>query len=321
MHLEGAIEPDMLFRLASRNGVALAHPTPDALRDAYRFENLQQFLDMYYLGLRVLVTERDFFDVTAAYLARARLDNVVHAEVFISPQAHLRRGIAPAAMMDGILAAFAQARAAHGLTGGVILGAQRHLPEEDALVMLDMMAPYHGQVLGLGLGGAEQGNPPQKFVRLFEQARGLGWKTMAHAGEEGPAQYVADSIDLLHVDRIDHGVRCEEDPDLVRRLAERRIPLTVCPLSNVMLRVFPDLAHHNLLRLLRAGVCVTVNSDDPPYFGGYLNDNLEQVSAALGLSVQEQRTVLANGFEAAFLDAPTRARYLQGLDAHWVGQD
>lgn len=144
---------------------------------------------------------------------------------------------------------------------------------------------------------------------------------MAHAGEEGPAQYVADSIDLLHVDRIDHGVRCEEDPDLVRRLAERRIPLTVCPLSNVMLRVFPDLAHHNLLRLLRAGVCVTVNSDDPPYFGGYLNDNLEQVSAALGLSVQEQRTVLANGFEAAFLDAPTRARYLQGLDAHWVGQD
>lgn len=272
---------------------------------------------MYYVGLRVLQTERDFHDLTAAYLQRARQDHVVHAEVFISPQAHLRRGVPREAMMEGILGAFAEARRAHGMTGGLILGAQRHLPEEDALAMLDAMAPYHGQVLGLGLGGAEVGNPPAGFIRLFERARGLGWKTVAHAGEEGPASYVADSVDLLRVDRIDHGVRCEDDPALVARLAERRIPLTVCPLSNVMLRVFPDLARHNIARLLRAGLCVTVNSDDPPYFGGYLNDNLRQAAAALGLSLAEQRTLIANGFEAAFLDAPTRARRLQDLDAHF----
>lgn len=317
MHLEGALEPEMLFSLAIRNGVPLDHATPAALRAAYSFRNLQEFLDMYYAGLRVLQTERDFHDLTAAYLQRARQDHVVHAEVFISPQAHLRRGVPREAMMEGILGAFAEAGRAHGMTGGLILGAQRHLPEDDALAMLDAMAPYHGQVLGLGLGGAEVGNPPAGFIRLFERARGLGWKTVAHAGEEGPASYVADSVDLLRVDRIDHGVRCEDDPALMARLAERRIPLTVCPLSNVMLRVFPDLAHHNIARLLRAGLCVTVNSDDPPYFGGYLNDNFRQASAALGLSLVEQRTLIANGFEAAFLDAPTRARRLQDLDAHF----
>ncbi len=321
MHLEGALEPELLFALAARNGVPLAYATPAALRAAYRFRNLQEFLDMYYIDLRVLQTRQDFHDLTAAYLDRARQDRVVHAEVFISPQAHLRRGIPAEAMMDGILTAFAEARQDHGMTGGLILGAQRHLPEEDALAMLDTLAPYHGQVLGLGLGGAEAGNPPQKFVRLFERARSLGWKTMAHAGEEGPAQYVADSVDLLRVDRIDHGVRCEENPSLVARLAERRIPLTVCPLSNVMLRVFPDLAHHNLARLLRAGLCVTVNSDDPPYFGGYLNDNLRETAAALDLSPGEQRTLIANGFEAAFLDPGTRARYLQDLDMHFAGRD
>ena len=319
MHLEGALEPEMLFSLAARNGVPLDHATPVALRAAYRFQNLQEFLDMYYVGLRVLQTERDFHELTAAYLQRARGDHVVHAEVFISPQAHLRRGVPQEAMMEGILGAFAEAGRTHGMTGSLILGAQRHLPEDDALAMLDAMAPYHGRVLGLGLGGAEVGNPPAKFIRLFERARGLGWKTMAHAGEEGPASYVADSVDLLHVDRIDHGVRCEDDPALVARLAERRIPLTVCPLSNIMLRVFPDLAHHNIARLLRAGLCVTVNSDDPPYFGGYLNDNLQQTAAALGLSLAEQRTLIANGFEAAFLDAPVRAQYLQDLDAHFGG--
>jgi adenosine deaminase len=320
MHLEGALEPEMLFSLAARNGVPLDYATPAALRAAYRFRNLQEFLDMYYVGLRVLQTERDFHDLTAAYLHRARQDRVVHAEVFISPQAHLRRGVPREAMMEGILGAFAEASQARGMTGGLILGAQRHLPEDDALTMLDTMAPYHRQVLGLGLGGAEVGNPPAKFVRLFERARSLGWKTMAHAGEEGPAAYVADSVDLLHVDRIDHGVRCEDDPALVARLAERRIPLTVCPLSNVMLRVVPDLAHHNIARLLRAGLCVTVNSDDPPYFGGYMNDNLQRTAAALGLSLAEQRSLIANGFEAAFLDAPTRARYLQDLDAHFDGE-
>lgn len=321
MHLEGALEPELLFALAARNGVPLAYPTPAALQAAYRFRNLQEFLDMYYIGLRVLQTALDFHDLTAAYLDRARRDRVVHAELFISPQAHLRRGIPAEAMMNGILTAFAEARQDHGMTGGLILGAQRHLPEEDALEMLDTLTPYHGQVLGLGLGGAEIGNPPQKFVRLFEQARRLGWKTMAHAGEEGPAQYVADSVDLLRVDRIDHGVRCEEDPALVARLAEHRIPLTVCPLSNVMLRVFPDLAHHNLARLLRAGLCVTVNSDDPPYFGGYLNDNFRETAAALNLSLAEQRTLIANGFEAAFLDSETRARHLQDLDMHFAGQE
>jgi adenosine deaminase len=319
VHLEGALEPEMLFAFAARNGVPLAHSTPAALRAAYRFRNLQEFLNMYYAGLRVLQTERDFYELTAGYLDRARQDQVVHAEVFVSPQAHLRRGVPAEVIMGGILAAFADARREHGTTGGLILGAQRHLPEDDALSMLDALAPWHGEVLGLGLGGAEVGNPPGKFVRLFARARSLGWKTMAHAGEEGPARYVADSVDLLHVDRVDHGVRCEEDPALVARLAERRIPLTVCPLSNVMLRVFPDLAHHNIGRLLRAGLCVTINSDDPPYFGGYINDNLRETAAALNLTLVEQRQLVANGFEAAFLDAATRARYLQALDAHFGG--
>ena len=213
-------------------------------------------------------------------------------------------------MLSGIAAAFA---ASPDITGGLIVGMQRHRDEADGIAMLRQVAPFRDQILGVGLGGLEVGNPPAKFARAFAEARALGWHTVAHAGEEGPAAYVREAVELLHVERIDHGVRAEDDPDLLRLLADRRIPLTVCPLSNVMLRVFPDIADHNLARLLRAGLCVTINSDDPPYFGGYLNDNLAQTSAALGLTEDEQFTLLANGFEAAFISPEQRASYLVAL--------
>lgn len=317
MHLEGALEPSMLFAFARRNGIALPYRDEEALRAAYQYQNLQGFLDLYYAGLRVLCTERDYHELTLAYLERAYADRVVHAEVFISPQGHLRRGVPMAVVLDPILDAFDVARDRWGMTGGLIVGGQRHLPEEEALAMLDQARPWRDRVLGLGLGGAEVGNPPQKFVRLFAAARDMGWRTCAHAGEEGPAEYVRDTLDLLKVDRIDHGVRAGDDPHLVARLAEQGVPLTVCPLSNVCLRVFPTLRDHNMARLLRAGVVVTVNSDDPPYFHGYLNDNYVQTAEALELSDGELHQLARNSFEAAFMDDALRARRLQELDAHW----
>jgi adenosine deaminase len=285
---------------------------------AYAFDSLQDFLNIYWAGLSVLRTEADYHALTAAYLARAHADHVVHSEVFFSPQGHTSRDLKLAPALDGILAAFAEARAMTGLTGGVILVVQRHRTEADALRMIEEAMPWRDRVLGLGLGGPELGNPPQKFARAFAAARALGWHTCAHAGEEGPAAYVADTLDVLQVERIDHGVRCEDDPALVRRLAETRIPLTVCPLSNVKLKVFERLADHNLKRLLEAGLCVTINSDDPPYFGGYVNANYTETAAALGLSAAQQRTIIENGFQAAFLDEPTRARHLAAVARHWA---
>jgi adenosine deaminase len=314
MHLEGSLEPELMFRLAARNGIALRYRSEEELRGAYHFTNLQSFLDVYYAGLTVLLKERDFHDMTAAYLQRAHADNVVHAEVFISPQAHTRRGVALAAVIEGIDAALQAARRDFGLTSRLILGIQRQWSEDDALAMLEAARPWRERVAGIGLGGPELGNPPRKFARAFERARALGWRTVAHAGEEGPAALVAETIDLLKVDRVDHGVRCEEDPALVARLAQKQIPLTVCPISNVKLHVFPDLASHNLKRLLDAGVRVTVNSDDPSYFLGYVNDNYTGCQEALGLSREDLYALARNSFTAAFLDDAERASCINKLD-------
>lgn len=316
MHLEGSLEPETLMALARRNGVALRYESADALRRAYHFENLQAFLDLYYLGLTVLQSFEDFREMTAAYLTRVAADNVRHAEVFISPQAHERRGVPLPLFVEAILAAFDEAREKHGMTGGVILGLQRQWSEEDAFRMLRDARPYRDRVLGLGLGGPELGHPPSKFARVYAEARGQGWRTVAHAGEEGGADYVREAVEALEVDRIDHGVRCESDRDLVRLLAERGTPLTVCPLSNVMLRVFPDMASHNIKRLYDAGLCVTINSDDPPYFGGYVNDNYAGVQAALGVTDAELVQMARNSFTASFAPPARQAACLAELERY-----
>ena len=315
MHLEGSIEPDLMFRLAARNRIALPYASEEELRGAYRFSSLQSFLDVYYAGLTVLLTERDFHDMTAAYLRRAHADNVVHAEVFISPQAHTRRGVALAALIEGIDSALRMAQREWGMSSRLILGIQRQWPEEDALSMFEAALPWRERIAAIGLGGPELPHPPAKFARAFERARAIGWRTVAHAGEEGPAAYVAETVDILKVDRVDHGVRCEENPQLVARLAKMQIPLTVCPISNVKLHVFPDLPSHNLKRLLDAGLRVTVNSDDPSYFLGYINDNYTACQEALGLTRQDLYALARNGFTSAFLDEADRSRYLASLDA------
>ncbi|TWT02688.1 adenosine deaminase [Reyranella sp. CPCC 100927] len=317
IHLEGSLEPDMLLALAARNKVAIPYKTADELRAAYDFANLQEFLELYWAGQSVLLTERDFYDLTHAYLARAHRDNVVHVEAYLLPQGHTPRGVPFAAVLDGALAAFDDARHAFGITGGIILGLNRHATQDDALDVLRAATPYRDRILALGLEGPEKGNPPSKFTRVYDQARDWGWHLTAHAGEEGPPEYIVEALDVLKVARIDHGVRCDQSPDLVRRLADQRMPLTVCPLSNVMLKVFPALAQHNLRRLLQAGLCVTVNSDDPPYFGGYVNANYTQSATALGLTEIEQQQLVRNGFVAAFIDDDLRARYLRDLDAAW----
>jgi adenine deaminase len=312
MHLEGSLEPETLIALAHRNDVRLPYADAAALRRAYAFENLQSFLNLYYLGLTVLQTGADFYQMTTAYLDRAARENVRHAEVFISPQAHLRRGVAIEPIIENILAAFDDARARHGMSGGLIAGIQRQYDEADALAMIATLKPWRDRLLGLGMGGPELGHPPSKFRKAFAVARGdYGWGTVAHAGEEGGADYVREALEVLKVDRIDHGVRCEADPD---RLADRGVPLTVCPCSNIMLRVFPDMKSHNIRRLHDAGLCVTVNSDDPPYFGGYINENFAAIQAALGFTDDELWQLARNGFTSAYLSHDLRSRYLAELD-------
>jgi adenine deaminase len=314
MHVEGALEPEMLLAFARRNGVTLPYRDPAALRAAYQFDNLQGFLDLYWAGLEVLRTAQDFYELTYAYMARVRQDNVLHVEPNLSPQGHTHRGVPFEAALEGTLQALADGCAAFGMTGGLILGLQRHRAEEDALATLALAKPYRDRILAIGLGGPERPHPPTKFARAFAQARDWGWHAVAHAGEEGPASYIAEAIDVLKVERIDHGVTAEEDPHLMRSLAERQIPLTVCPLSNVALKVFPRLEQHNLRRLLQAGLCVTINSDDPPYFGGYVNANYVACADALDLSEAEQHTLARNGFVAAFIDDAKRTRYLALLE-------
>jgi adenosine deaminase len=316
IHIEGSLEPEMIFHLARRNGVALPYPGVEALRAAYAFTDLQSFLDLYYAGAAVLLKEEDFFDMAWAYFERAAADNVVHAEVFFDPQTHTERGVPIEAVIVGLDHACRRAHAEFGLSAKLILCFLRHLSEESAFATLQQALPYRHHFIGVGLDSGERGNPPEKFARVFAKCRELGLHVVAHAGEEGPPAYIESALDLLQVQRIDHGVRCVESPALVERLAKLRMPLTVCPLSNVKLCVFDTLAEHNLGTLLDAGLCATVNSDDPAYFGGYINENFVQTFDALpALTARHAYRLAANSFEASFADDAHKAQWLQQLDA------
>jgi adenosine deaminase len=315
LHVEGTLEPELSFSLAARNGVILPYPDVEALRAAYQFRDLQSFLDLYYAGASVLRTAQDFHDLAGAYLARAAAEQVVRAEIFFDPQTHTARGVPLATVLDGLERACQEARQ-FGITHRLILCFLRHLPEEEAFATLEEALPHRDRILGVGLDSSERGHPPEKFARVFARCRELGFRVVAHAGEEGPAAYVTGALDVLGAERIDHGVRCLEDPALVDRLARQRIPLTVCPLSNVRLRVFERMGDHVLPRLLEAGVVATVNSDDPAYFGGYLARNMEAAAEALGLDAGDAVTLARNSLEAAFLEPAERARLLERLDGY-----
>jgi adenosine deaminase len=316
MHLEGSIEAELLLELAARNGLRPRWETPEALRGAYRFRNLQAFLDLYYEGCRVLMQERDFYDITRAYLRRAHADAVVRAELFLGPQGFTERGIAIKAVMDGVLTAMRDATREDGISAGLLVSAQRHRSEADALKLLDSVMPWAERIAGFGLGGAEVGNPPSRFARYFRTCRDRGFRITVHAGEEGPASYVREAVDLLQTDRIDHGVACMDDPALVHDLAHRQTPLTVCPLSNLRLNVVQSLAAHPLRAMLEAGLNVTMNSDDPAYFGGYVNDNFIQCRDALGLSDEHIVSLVRNSLAACFLPSADIAKHVAQLDAY-----
>jgi adenine deaminase len=310
LHIEGTLEPEMMFSLAAKHGIALPYGSVDAVRAAYSFSDLQSFLDLYYAGCNVLRDRRDFYALAMAYFARAHADHVVHAELFFDPQTHTARGIAMEVVIAGLRDACEDALRRYGITSELILCFLRHLSEDDALATLDAALPFRSDFVGVGLDSGECGNPPSKFERVFTRARALGLRAVAHAGEEGPASYVRDALDLLRAERIDHGVRCDEDPALVDRLVREQVPLTVCPLSNLKLCVVRDLRDHNFARLLRRGVAVTIHSDDPAYFGGYIADNYRAIAAAVELTPDELVTVAQNAARASFLPAASRASLL-----------
>jgi adenosine deaminase len=318
LHVEGSLEPELAFALAARNGVSLPYPDVAALRAAYAFTDLQSFLDVYYAVASVLRTEQDFFDLAWAYLRRAASEQIVRAEIFFDPQTHTARGVPFATVVSGLSRACREARQL-GVSADLIMSFLRHLPEEAAFETLEEALPHRDRFIGVGLDSSEAGHPPEKFARVFARCRELGLHLVAHAGEEGPADYVRRSLDVLRVERIDHGVRSLDDPSLVARLARERVPLTVCPLSNVKLRVFRRLEEHVLGRLLEVGVAATVNSDDPAYFGGYLNQNLTETFAALRLDGAAAYQVARNGLEAAFVEPAGRERLVERLDAFVEG--
>jgi adenosine deaminase len=303
VHLEGTLEPAMLLDLAARNDIEVPWHDVEELRQAYRFDGLEHFLTLLFRGASVLRQRQDFYDLTAAYLTRAHRDGVRRAEMFFGPQTFLDAGVDIGVQLDGVLSAIDDAGRDLGIDGALIVTAQRHRTQDAALELVELTRSWHHRLLGFGLGGAERGNPPAKFVDYFVACRRLGVRTTMHAGEDGPSSYVREALDLCHPERIDHGVTAADDPDLVKRLADERIPLTMCPLSNQRLQVTPDLAKHPLLELHRAGVVVTVNSDDPPYFGGYVADNYRAVATALDLPAAVLAELAANSFRASFADA------------------
>ena len=316
LHIEGTLEPEMAFALAQRNGITLPYPSVEALRAAYDFTDLQSFLDVYYATAAVLVTADDFHDLTWAYLQRVRKEGVVHAEIFFDPQTHTGRGIAYDTVLDGITRALDAAQDRLGMTTRLILCFLRHLDEADAERTLDMALPRKARLAAVGLDSSEKGHPPSKFMRVFARARAAGLPAVAHAGEEGPPEYVWQALDELQAVRIDHGVRSEEDPALVERLVQEGVTLTVCPLSNVKLRVFDKLESHNLKRLLDRGAAITLNSDDPAYFGGYLLANFTAAQRALGLTRADCVRVARNSFEGAFLSHEEKERWMEAIDHH-----
>ncbi|MFA0155963.1 adenosine deaminase [Vibrio sp. 10N.261.46.A3] len=301
LHIEGTLEPELMFQLAKRNNVSIPFETPDQVRDAYLFHNLQSFLDIYYQGANVLIHEQDFYDLTWAYLLKCQQDNVVHTEIFFDPQTHTERGIAFEVIIGGITRALNQAEQELGISSQLIMCFLRHLDEDSAFETLKQALPYKDKIIAVGLDSSEQGNPPEKFKHVFQEAINQGFLTVAHAGEEGPAQNIIDAVSLLSITRIDHGVRCVEDEYLMEQLIAKRTPLTVCPLSNTKLKVFETMQEHNIVELLRKGLCVTINSDDPAYFGGYMNDNFLAVANAHPVTKNELAQFSINAIEASFI--------------------
>ncbi len=317
IHIEGSLEPELIFALAKRNAVAIPYASIEELRSAYAFTNLQSFLDIYYAGASVLLKEQDFYDMAHAYFVKAAADNVVHAELFFDPQTHTLRGVSMGVVINGLHRACVDAQKEFAITASLIMCFLRHLSEAEAFETLEQALPFRDKIIGIGLDSGEVGNPPEKFARVFARCRELGFHLVAHAGEEGPPAYIWTALDLLKVERIDHGVQAIKDAALMQRLAKDRIALTVCPLSNLKLCVFPDLASHNLKALLDAGLMATVNSDDPAYFGGYMNDNFTQTFAATGMTAQHAYTLARNSFEASFVDASAKRAYIDRLDAYF----
>jgi adenine deaminase len=314
LHIEGTLEPEMVFDLARKHGAALQYPSVEALRNAYRFSDLQSFLDVYYAGAEVLRDETDFYALTRAYLRRAQTQGVVHVEIFFDPQTHTARGVPFGTIIGGIRRALVEGQREFGITHRLIMCFLRHLSAADAMKTLEQSLPFAHAITAVGLDSSEFGNPPEKFADVFMRARREGFLTVAHAGEEGPPDYVYEALDVLQVSRIDHGVRSEEDPALIARLVRDQVPLTVCPLSNVMLKVVDRMEDHNLKRLLDAGVCVTVNSDDPAYFGGYVTENYRAVYDALGLSKADITQLAHNSIQASFLPAADKSEWARRID-------
>ncbi|WP_055524753.1 adenosine deaminase [Streptomyces graminilatus] len=321
LHIEGTLEPELAFALAARNGVVLPYADTEELRKAYLFDDLQSFLNLYYELMAVLRTEQDFADLANAYLARAAAQGVRHAEIFFDPQAHLARGVGMGTVVEGLWRALGESESVHGVSTQLIMCFLRDQSAESAMETLEAARPYLDRIVGIGLDSAEVGHPPVKFREVYEAAAALGLRRVAHAGEEGPPEYITEALDVLGVERIDHGLRCMEDPELVARLVRERVPLTLCPLSNVRLRAVDVLAEHPLPAMLDAGLLCTVNSDDPAYFGGYVGDNFGAVREALGLGDERLRELARNSFLASFLDGDEerRARYLAEVEAYEFG--
>ncbi|MGR5094127.1 adenosine deaminase [Vibrio maritimus] len=316
LHIEGSLEPELLFKLAQRNNLSLPYSSPEELRKAYEFDDLQSFLDIYYQGANALQTEQDFFDLTWAYLERCHRDNVIHTEVFFDPQTHTDRGIPFEVVINGIDRALQQGHSELGISSQLIMCFLRHLSEEAAIATLEAALPFKDKIIGVGLDSSEQGHPPEKFARVFKMAQQEGFLTVAHAGEEGPAQNIVDSIELLGISRIDHGVRCVESDALMKELIESQMPLTVCPLSNIKLKVFDKMEDHNIVELLRKGLAVTINSDDPAYFGGYMTDNFLAVSDAHKMSHREIAQFTLNAINASFIDEALKEEYKNKVEEY-----
>lgn len=315
LHIEGTLEPELLFELALRNNVKLEYPSAAALREAYQFDDLQSFLNIYYTGMQVLLHEQDFYDLTWAYLEKAKQDNIRHTEIFFDPQAHTSRGVAFDTVIKGIHRALQEGTKKLGISSKLIKCFLRDLSAAEAMNTFEAALSHQDKLIGVGLCSCEAGHPPQKFQEVFTRAREAGFLAVAHAGEEGPPDYIIQALDLLKVKRIDHGVRCIEDADLMDRLAREQIPLTVCPLSNIKLKVFSDMKQHPLKTLLQKGICATVNSDDPAYFGGYINQNFIAAQQALSLTMQDIYQLCKNSFNATFLTTEEKQKYLSELDA------
>ena len=313
LHIEGSLEPELMFKLSKRNKIEIPFKSVDQIKSAYNFKNLDSFLKIYYEGSNVLITEEDFFDLTWEYILRCKNDNIVHTEIFFDPQSHISRGINFSVIINGINKALTKANNEFGITSKIIMCFLRHLDEDSCFSVLKEAVNHKDKIIGVGLDSSEKGNPPKKFKKLFEEAIKEGFLTVAHAGEEGPPEYIWDSLNLLKVKRIDHGVQCLKDDKLVNNLKENNIPLTVCPLSNIKLCVFDKLENHNLKKMLDAGLRVMVNSDDPAYFGGYLNTNLIETSKALNLNLDEVKILIQNSFKSSFLDEKSKNIWLNKI--------